>query len=189
MVQHTILPLSHIICEKAIIWSRYSHSRCHLALILSLFAKSVCGFGNTLPLRKSRHPLQIFIEIIYKLSKQFCRRKQQSSYRVFVSAPKLKASPRVWFDNYIWPVCRRKNWYFMEGIPLKSKKSKSPSILWKKYLKNYRNRDLARIQLNMYTGISLWINRLDIIEKRAWFALGLLFNLWIAIFLIEKAVS
>ena len=147
MVQHTILPLSHIICEKAIIWSWYSHSRCHLALILSLFAKSVCGFGNTLPLRKSRHPLQIFIEIIYKVSKQFSRQKQQSSYRVFVSAPKLKASPRVWFDNYIWPVCRRKNWYFSKGIHLKSKKSKALQF-YKENTKNLSyNRDLARAQL------------------------------------------
>ena len=94
---------------------------------LSLFSKTVCGFGDTLPLRKSRNPLQNFIEIIYKLIKAILSTNNHPPIvSLKLSAPKLKAPPRVWFDNYIWPVCRRKNWYFIyKGFP-SNRKSRNP---------------------------------------------------------------
>ena len=65
---------------------------------------------------------------------------------------------------------------FNERDPLKSKnnapkKSKSPSILYRKSLKkNYRknsvNKNLARVQLKFYEGISSEINSWDIIVKK-----------------------
>ena len=130
MVKHTIWPLSHIICEQALIWSRYLHSRFHLALIYHYFRKQYVDLGThcpTLPLRKSRNPLQNFIEIIYKLIKAILSTNNHPPIvSLKLSAPKLKAPPRVWFDNYIWPVCRRKNWYFIyKGFP-SNRKSRNP---------------------------------------------------------------
>ena len=79
------------------------------------------------------------------------------------------------FDNYIWLACRRKNWYFIKKLPLKSidalKKSKSPSILWRKYLKTWSNifcqQKPRPCSTTFYKGICLWIKRSDIIENNS----------------------
>ena len=63
VVQHTYY--YHFLTQYVIklhILSRFSDSRCGLALNLSLISISVCEFWYTVPLRKNQNPFQFYIE-------------------------------------------------------------------------------------------------------------------------------
>ena len=119
---------------------------------ITIFKISMWIWGYSAPPNQSK-PLQVYIENHLRIDRRSFVDKKSILVVCFLSwARQNWRSLLVYnFDNYIWLACRRKNWYFIKKIPLKSikdspKKSKSPSILYRKW-RNFVNKNLARVPL------------------------------------------